>query len=115
MGKTASKLPTLSGNFEDFVRPGEVFMFSKSYCPYCNRAKDIFRELEVNYRAVECDKETLPDTVIEEAQRKSGIRTFPNIWIGTRSVGGCDNLKAARKNGTLFQWLDEEKISHKQQ
>ena len=104
---------TQGSTFEEYVKPGEVFMFSKSYCPYCAEAKRILNSLEIKFKAVECDQVKVPDSVISEAQKKSGVKTYPNIWIDCKSVGGCDKLKAAKANGSLYKMLDEAKISYK--
>lgn len=102
----------LNTKFEDYVKPGEVFIFSKSYCPYCDVAKVIFNKLKVPFKCYECDEVELPDSVILEVQRRSGIMSYPNIWIDGKSLGGCDSLKAAKANGSLYKLLDEAKISY---
>jgi glutaredoxin 3 len=33
--------------------------------------------------------------------KKSGRRTVPQIWIGERHVGGCDDLYALDRQGGL--------------
>ena len=33
--------------------------------------------------------------------RKSGRRTVPQIWIGERHIGGCDDLYALEREGKL--------------
>mmetsp|Transcript_70857 Transcript_70857/g.82524 ORF Transcript_70857/g.82524 Transcript_70857/m.82524 type:complete len:110 (-) Transcript_70857:107-436(-) len=98
--------------FEDYVQAGKVFIFSKSYCPYCDRAKKDLKNLKVAYTAVECDEVSVPKTVIDQAQKKSGIKTYPNIWVGTKSIGGSDNLRAAMSSGKLYELLDQEGISY---
>ena len=29
---------------DDFIKQGDIVMFSKSYCPYCKTAKDILKD-----------------------------------------------------------------------
>ena len=36
-----------------------------------------------------------------EMTQKSGRRTVPQIWIGERHVGGCDDLYALEREGEL--------------
>jgi deoxyuridine 5'-triphosphate nucleotidohydrolase len=38
-----------------FIQPGKAFIFSKSYCPYCDMAKDLFKNLGVPYESIEVD------------------------------------------------------------
>ena len=33
--------------------------------------------------------------------RRSGRRTVPQIWIGSRHIGGCDDLYALEREGKL--------------
>ena len=41
-----------------------------------------------------------------EMMRKSGRRTVPQIWIGDRHVGGCDDLYALDAEGKLDPLLE---------
>jgi glutaredoxin 3 len=36
-----------------------------------------------------------------EMLRRSGRRTVPQIWIGERHIGGCDDLYALDRAGKL--------------
>ena len=36
-----------------------------------------------------------------EMMQKSGRRTVPQIWIGERHIGGCDDLYALDRAGQL--------------
>jgi glutaredoxin 3 len=40
-----------------------------------------------------------------EMEAKSGRRTVPQIWIGDRHVGGCDDLYALEQAGYLDPML----------
>ena len=40
-----------------------------------------------------------------EMQERSGRRTVPQIWIGERHVGGCDDLHDLESSGELDQLL----------
>jgi hypothetical protein len=35
------------------IQENEVMIFSKSYCPFCNKAKAAFDELGISYGAIE--------------------------------------------------------------
>ena len=80
-----------------------VLIYCTASCPYCQAAdrlldrkgmKDIERvrvDLEPGRRA--------------EMQQRSGRRTVPQIWIGARHVGGCDDLHDLDSSGQLDQLL----------
>ena len=38
-------------------------------------------------------------------EKRSGRRTVPQIWIGERHVGGCDDLHDLDSSGQLDQLL----------
>ena len=41
-----------------------------------------------------------------EMMQKSGRRTVPQIWIGERHIGGCDDLYALDRQGKLDPMLE---------
>ena len=78
---------------------------SKSYCPYCIEAKNIFKKLNVNFQAIELDQ--TPDGGDMQAYllQKTGQRTVPNIFIDKEHIGGCDDLTTEFKSGSLQKKL----------
>jgi glutaredoxin 3 len=66
-------------------------MYSKSWCPYCVRARQLLQRKGAVYE--EIDIETSPERREEMIQR-SGRRTVPQIFIGERHIGGSDDLYA---------------------
>jgi len=40
-----------------------------------------------------------------EMMQRSGRRTVPQIWIGARHVGGCEDLYALEREGKLSPLL----------
>ena len=40
-------------------------------------------------------------------ERRAGSRSVPQIWIGSRHVGGCDELVALERDGALDPLLLE--------
>lgn len=79
-----------------------VLMYSKSWCPYCERAKALLRHKGVSFEEV--DIETHPERRDEMIQR-SGRRTVPQIFIGERHVGGSDDLYGLEASGRLDRLL----------
>ncbi|HLK71374.1 MAG TPA: glutaredoxin 3 [Steroidobacteraceae bacterium] len=79
-----------------------VLMYSKSWCPYCERARALLKHKGVDYQ--EIDIETHPERR-EEMIRRSGRRTVPQIFIGERHVGGSDDLFGLEATGALDRLL----------
>ena len=79
-----------------------VLMYSKSWCPYCERARDLLRRKGASFE--EIDIETQPERR-EEMIRRSGRRTVPQIFIGERHIGGSDELHGLDAAGALERLL----------
>src|SRR5262245_35148308 len=76
----------------------EITMYTKSWCSYCDRAKDLLRAKGQTW--TEIDVEAQPekrDEMIARSQR----RTVPQIFLGERHVGGFDDLAALENAGEL--------------
>ena len=69
----------------------EIHLYSKSYCLYCHRAIELLNIKGVSYKIIDVtDNRDLE----LEMQQRSGRSTVPQIFIGTRHIGGCDDLFA---------------------
>lgn len=76
-----------------------VEIYTKTFCPYCWRAKMLleskgvaFQEISVDFGGTEKEK---------MVERASGRTTVPQIFIGELHVGGCDELVALDSEGRL--------------
>lgn len=75
-----------------------VVMYLKSWCPFCQRARELLRARQA--RVEEIDIEAQPERR-DEMIRRSGRSTVPQIFIGERHIGGCDDLVALDAAGGL--------------
>jgi len=73
-------------------------MYCTASCPFCQSAEHLLAEKGARIEKVRVDLE--PARRAEMVQ-KSGRRTVPQIWIGERHVGGCDDLYALDRAGGL--------------
>jgi len=73
-------------------------MYCTSACPFCQAAERLLVEKGVKIDKVRVDLEPARRA---EMQQKSGRRTVPQIWIGERHVGGCDDLYDLERQGGL--------------
>ncbi|GAB4171773.1 MAG: glutaredoxin 3 [Geothermobacteraceae bacterium] len=76
----------------------KVEIYTKNYCPYCYRAKELLRIKNVPF--TEYDVTHDPEKEAEMRQR-SGRVTVPEIFIDGRLVGGCDDLFDLDERGEL--------------
>jgi glutaredoxin 3 len=75
-----------------------VVMYSKSWCPYCQRASALLQRKGVQFEVI--DIEAHPEQR-DEMIRRSGRRTVPQIFIGERCVGGSDDIHQLDAAGAL--------------
>ena len=75
-----------------------VVIYTRQFCSYCSAAKKLLEQKGVAYE--ERDATNAPQVRAEMMQR-SGRSTFPQIFIGERHVGGCDDLHALDRAGDL--------------
>lgn len=82
----------------------KVIIYSTAYCPYCDRAKQLFDIKKVAYQEIKVDEEP---ALRDEMIAKSGRRTVPQIFINDTHVGGCDDLYALERAGGLDKLLNK--------
>ncbi len=76
----------------------KVVIYFTDWCPYCVRARSLLASKGV--APEEIDVEAVPGAR-EEMRARSGRDTVPQIFIGERHVGGCDELHALDADGSL--------------
>ncbi len=83
----------------------KVRMYTTAVCPYCVRAKALLRQRGV----AEIDEVRIDLDVQARARmiEATGRRSVPQIFIGERHVGGCDDLYALDAQGGLLPLLNE--------
>ena len=77
-------------------------MYCTASCPFCQSAE---RLLVGKGAAIEKVRVDLEPSRRAEMTQRSGRRTVPQIWIGGRHVGGCDDLYALEREGKLSPLL----------
>ena len=76
-----------------------VTIYTKGWCPYCSAAKELLTRKGVAFTEVEITGKA--DERARMAERSGGRTTVPQIFIGDRHVGGCDDLYALDRRGEL--------------
>jgi glutaredoxin 3 len=80
-----------------------VTIYTKTWCPYCRAAKELLDQKGVPFTEFEITKE--PARHQEMLAKSGGNSTVPQIFIGERHVGGCDDLYALDRRGELDRLL----------
>ncbi|WP_439574234.1 glutaredoxin 3 [Phreatobacter sp.] len=77
----------------------DIVIYTKDYCPYCHAAKDLLKSKGAAFTEVDILKH--PERRAEMIQKAGGRTTVPQIFIGTRHVGGSDDIHALDAAGKL--------------
>ena len=80
-----------------------VEIYTKSFCPYCWRAKALLESKGVAYEEIAVDHAGAERQVMIE--RAKGRTTVPQIFVGDMHIGGCDDLMALDRAGKLDQLI----------
>jgi glutaredoxin 3 len=76
-----------------------IEIYTKFGCPYCSRAKQLLSVKDVKFEEYDI---TMGGPKREEMiARAPGASTVPQIFIGDRHIGGCDDLYALDQSGKL--------------
>ena len=76
-----------------------IVMYCTGSCPYCHAAERLLATKGV--RDLEKIRIDMVPTQRQEMIQRSGRRSVPQIWIGERHVGGCDDLYELEADGAL--------------
>jgi glutaredoxin 3 len=81
----------------------QITIYTTPYCPYCTQAKALLTRKGVTFE--EIDVSGSPAEREAMMKRANGGYTVPQIFIGSRHVGGCDDLCALDAKGELDRLL----------
>jgi glutaredoxin 3 len=77
----------------------KITIYTSAYCPYCVSAKRLLDKKGAAYEEISVDGRR--ELRIEMTRKAGGRSTVPQIWVGERHVGGCDDLYELEGAGEL--------------
>ncbi len=80
-----------------------ITIYSKNDCIFCDRAKSLLNEKKIVFREVLVD--TNDQCVVSELQDRTGMKTFPQIFIGNQVLGGYSELKELEQKTGLKEFV----------
>lgn len=81
----------------------QVEIYTTRFCGFCVAAKRLLKQKAVDFN--EIDVSVAPNKRAEMMQRANGGHTVPQIFIGGRHIGGCDELYQLERAGKLNDLL----------
>jgi glutaredoxin 3 len=76
----------------------KIDIYTKPYCPYCDRAKALLEQKGAEFNEIVASHDP---ALRAEMNARSGRYTYPQIFIDDRHIGGCDDLMALESRGGL--------------
>jgi glutaredoxin 3 len=77
----------------------KVTVYTTQFCPYCHAVKSLLKKKGADYSEVDVSFD--PAERQRMAIRANGRRTVPQIFIGEKHIGGCDDLHTLEREGRL--------------
>lgn len=84
-----------------------MVIFSKSYCPYCDKAKRAFADLGATPVVHELDERSDGGAIQAELGKVTGATSVPRVFVNGKFIGGGDDTAALKKSGALKTMLVE--------
>jgi glutaredoxin 3 len=82
-----------------------VVVFSKSFCPFCKKTKELLEDMNIEAKVYELNKMDDGADIQDALLEMSGQRTVPNVFVKGEHLGGNDDTQAAAKSGKLSEML----------
>uniref|UniRef100_A0A1I7ZVT3 Glutaredoxin-1 n=2 Tax=Steinernema glaseri TaxID=37863 RepID=A0A1I7ZVT3_9BILA len=106
--RTPEAMEEVKGFVDGLLASKKVVVFSKSYCPYCHKAKAALQSLNLlpgSLEWIEIERREDCDAIQDYMGQLTGGRSVPRVFVGGKFLGGGDDTVAAKKNGTLQKKL----------
>ncbi|KAK1926469.1 thioredoxin-like protein [Papiliotrema laurentii] len=75
------------------IAENNVVVFSKTYCPYCKKAKTILQNITDDVKVLELDNLDEGSTIQAYLKQLNGQGTVPHVYIRQEFIGGCSDLQ----------------------
>lgn len=85
-----------------------VQVYATAYCGYCRAALQLLQEKGIRGSDLDVVRVDEQPGRRAEMRARSGRHSVPQIWIGDRHVGGCDELYELERAGELDELLAVE-------
>jgi glutaredoxin 3 len=92
------------------ISNNKVVVFSKSYCPYCRRAKALFAESGIEAKIHELNEMDNGHEIQDALSKMTGQRTVPSVFIRGQHIGRSDKTMELHGSGKLMELLGNEEL-----
>ena len=102
---------------EQVINGNAVVMFALEWCEFCWAVRKLFGKLGVDYCSVDLDSVRYQESelgikVRAVLERRTGVPTIPQIFIGGAHVGGASELFDAIRDGSAQALFEKHAVSY---
>ena len=80
----------------------KVSIYTTDHCPYCVKAKSLFQRKQIQFEEIKIIDDAMREAMIIKS---GGKRSVPQIFIGEKHIGGCDELYELDRQKKLDELL----------
>ncbi|KAJ3173767.1 hypothetical protein HDU88_002856 [Geranomyces variabilis] len=102
---SASTPDAAANAVDEVIKKNKVVIYSKTYCPYCDKAKALLKSKGKDFELVELDSVANGEAMHAHLKQLTNQTSVPNIFIGGKHVGGCSDLIELDESGKLTEML----------
>ncbi|XP_017284589.1 glutaredoxin 2 isoform X2 [Kryptolebias marmoratus] len=99
--------PVCAQLVQDLVSKNCIVIFSKTSCPYCKMAKNVFNEIGATYKVIELDQHNDGRRLQETLGQMTGARTVPRVFVNGNCIGGGSDTKQLHQQGKLLPLIEQ--------
>ncbi|KFK28026.1 hypothetical protein AALP_AA8G462100 [Arabis alpina] len=100
-------METAMNRAKEIVSSYPVVVFSKTYCPYCKKVKQLLTQLGASFEVLELNEMSDGGEIQSALSEWTGQSTVPSVFIKGKHIGGCDKVMETNKQGKLVPLLTE--------
>ena len=87
------------------IKASKIMVFSKTYCPYCIKAKAAITQLTPLFSVMELDVVNNGPEIQAALLEMTGQKTVPSIFVNGKHIGGCDATVKAISDGEFQKMI----------
>lgn len=73
----------------------KVTVYTMDYCPFCDRAKALLKQKNIPFEEIKVSQDD--DKTWDDLEKRTGMKTMPQIFHGDDVIGGCSELEVLLK------------------
>ncbi|EDO36222.1 predicted protein [Nematostella vectensis] len=91
---------------EGEISSHKVMMFSKTYCPFCTKAKKALQKAGLqDFHVIEIENRSDGGEIQDYLNKRNRSRTVPQVHINGKFIGGGTETEDLERSGKLLEML----------